>query len=89
MDSELIVLADLLFDGHEVKTGAARIEIDSGHIKAVVPGAGDTHRGVPVLDARGSLVIPGLINAHTHTARGGMFDPNETISVNTITQKLP
>lgn len=88
MDSELIVLADLLFDGHEVKTGAARIEIDSGHIKAVMPGAGDTHRGVPVLDARGSLVIPGLINAHTHTARGGMFDPNETISVNTITQNF-
>jgi imidazolonepropionase-like amidohydrolase len=32
------------------------------------------------IDARGHLVMPGLVNAHVHIARGGVFEENERIS---------
>jgi 5-methylthioadenosine/S-adenosylhomocysteine deaminase len=46
------------------------VAIEAGRIAAVGTAAevGAAYRGREVLDARGGLVIPGLINAHTHAA---------------------
>jgi imidazolonepropionase-like amidohydrolase len=56
-----------------------------------------THLGPPspgapppgvIVDARGSLVMPGLVNAHVHIARGGTFDPAERISLESVVRNL-
>lgn len=46
------------------------VAVEAGKILAVGPAAEveAAYRGRQVLDARGGLVIPGLINAHTHAA---------------------
>jgi guanine deaminase len=60
----------LLRGGRVLRPGAARAEpadvvIDGDRIVAVAPDA--THPpDADQLDARGCLVVPGLINAHTH-----------------------
>jgi putative selenium metabolism protein SsnA len=44
----------------------ATLVLDAGHVQAILaePEARDAH--ADVLDARGGLVLPGLVNAHTH-----------------------
>lgn len=48
--------------------------IQDGHIAAVIDGDGPG--GVPVIDARDRIIIPGLVNGHTHShgalGRGGV-----------------
>jgi cytosine/adenosine deaminase-related metal-dependent hydrolase len=68
--------ADLLVSGGEVlgadgALGRADVLVENGVITAVAPGreAG----GVEVLDARGMIVVPGMINAHMHS--GENFNP--------------
>ncbi|WP_224270466.1 amidohydrolase [Haloprofundus salinisoli] len=45
-----------------VERGDALVDAESGEILAV----GDTEQGDETLDADGGLVMPGLVNAHTH-----------------------
>lgn len=88
MDRGLVILSDLLFDGIETRAEEVRIEIEGGVIRDVLPRGARERAGAAVLDARGFLLIPGLINTHTHTARGGMFNPNETISIDSIARNF-
>lgn len=72
----LVVLADRLFDGTHFVERPCRILVEHGRIVRVEPGAaGRAPRDA--VDARGRLVMPGLINAHVHIARGGMFEAGE------------
>ncbi len=63
-DAHVLTLDDA---GHEWPR--ADIVIDAGRITAIGPGAGDAHaaRAARVIDARGLLAMPGLINAHFHS----------------------
>jgi len=87
MRSHLTVLADTVFDGFQFKEEPLIIEIEGDIISDIRPYE-EEDSGGGILDARGAIVIPGLINTHTHLARGGMFDPNEVISVNQIVRNL-
>ena len=46
----------------------ADIVVDGGTITSVGPAAGDLPAAARVIDAMGGLVMPGLVNAHTHLA---------------------
>jgi len=80
---DLDVLTDAFFDGTRLHEGRATIRLRGGRIAAI-------DRGEPVddqtarVDARGQLVLPGLVNAHVHIARGGMFEPTEPIGVRQV-----
>ena len=52
---------------HSVLPGAD-IVVDGGTITSVGPVAGDPPVAARVIDANGGLVMPGLVNAHTHLA---------------------
>ena len=54
---------------HRVIPGGA-VAVDSGRIVAVGPAAeiDAAYRGREAVDAKGGIVIPGLVNAHTHAA---------------------
>ncbi len=53
--------------------GDADLYIKEGKIAALNPGGGtsDDEKGVPVIDARGKIVVPGLIDLHVHLREPG------------------
>ena len=60
----VIAGGQVLFPNLEVREADVQVDQDTGTIQEVGPDlAGDTR-----LDASDSLVMPGLVNAHTHTA---------------------
>jgi len=72
--------ADLIFDGVRFVPGDVEITLDGSLIARVERVATDRPLAADALDARGALVMPGLVNAHVHIARGGVFEENERIS---------
>lgn len=74
-----VVLADRVFDGSHLRLGLQLIVLEGDRIEHVEP-LGDAtlpRVGDGDIDARGLLVMPGLVNAHVHIARGGGFEPDE------------
>ena len=75
------VLADLTFDGSRFAEGPQRLDLEGGVIARFErmpddsPPLRDDDAGL--VDARGLCVMPGLVNAHAHIARGGAFDVQE------------
>ena len=65
-----------------------QIDIEGDLISRIHPWNPEQAIEGTVLDARGALVLPGLINTHAHVARGGMFRPDETISVDQVVRNL-
>ncbi len=88
MNSTITVLADRLFDGVKFRNEPLRIDIEGETITNIRPATPDDTLDCPTLDARGAFVLPGLINTHTHIARGGMFNPTEPISVPQVVRNL-
>lgn len=84
---DLDVLTDAFFDGTRLHTCADQpvtLRLRDGRIAAIDRGQDPDHAGAERLDARGQLVLPGLVNAHVHIARGGMFEPTEPIGVRQV-----
>lgn len=76
----LVVRTDLHFDGERFVEGDTEITVEGPLIARVEAVAPDRPAPADGIDARGQLVMPGLVNAHVHIARGGVFEPNERIS---------
>jgi imidazolonepropionase-like amidohydrolase len=87
-DADFTLLAGRVFDGVEFDDGPLTIEVRGETITSVEGAAGELPPGGPYLDARDSLVMPGLINAHVHIARGGMFGVNDPISVRQVVRNF-
>lgn len=71
------VAADHWFDGERFRREPVLVEVHGERIDHLTPlAAGGV--SVPIdLDARGRLLLPGLIDAHAHIARAGFFEADE------------
>jgi imidazolonepropionase-like amidohydrolase len=81
------LVSDRVFDGERFIDGLVRIEVGDGRITSVRkidPGA--FHEGCE--DLRGRTVLPGLIDAHCHVARAGLFEPIEPPNFPAIAHNL-
>lgn len=86
---DLNVLADRVFDGDRLLLEPLVVVVRGGLIERVVRGgAADAPGPAPILDARGSLLLPGLVNAHVHAARAGMFEPEEPLGIRHVVKNL-
>ncbi len=64
-DYELVIRGGRVIDPMRGFDGVAAVAIGDGKIAAVGPNLA-VDRGVESLDARGKLVVPGLIDVHLH-----------------------
>jgi len=83
-----VIRADLVFDGTRFVEGDVEITVAGDLIASALPVTADHPLPEGVLDARGSLVMPGMINAHVHIARGGVFEENERVSPTQVVRNL-
>lgn len=88
MSSDLVVRSDCLFDGEDFVDGEVEIAIRAGTIDRIERVVDDRPLGPGALDARGRLLMPGLVNAHVHIARGGVFEANERVSATQAVHNL-
>ena len=81
MSVEMIISGGTIVDGTGGEPYAGDVAIGGGHILSV--GKCERPAGVPVLDATGLLVTPGLIDIHSHSDYTLYVDPR---AVSSITQ---
>ncbi|MGE0210678.1 MAG: amidohydrolase family protein [Parvibaculaceae bacterium] len=62
----LLITGALVVDTLNGTSSAADILVEGGRIAEVRPGGIEAGEGVRRFDGRGQLVMPGLVNAHTH-----------------------
>lgn len=84
----LTILADNLFDGLGFRREPVRIDITGDVIAGIIPLDSEGPFPPHALDVRGSTLLPGLINTHTHIARGGMFRSDEPFSLTQVIRNL-
>lgn len=79
MKGQLLIEGGLVLPHAAAAPGRADILVEDGRVAALfAPGAGSVDATVPRLDAADRLVIPGLVNGHTHApgalGRGAVDD---------------
>jgi imidazolonepropionase-like amidohydrolase len=84
----MLLRTNALFDGERILDGDVEVAVRDGIIERVEPVPVDRPLPAGALDARGRLVMPGLVNAHVHIARGGVFEPNERVSASQAVRNL-
>jgi imidazolonepropionase-like amidohydrolase len=73
----LAVRAERAFDGERAIGGGALVLVDRGRVTAVDTGSANPPEGCAVVEAPGSTLLPGLIDAHVHLcgdSRDGALD---------------
>ncbi|MFO0553303.1 MAG: amidohydrolase family protein [Polyangiaceae bacterium] len=78
------LIADTIFDGQRLRRGVVRIPIVGSFMGRIarIEEELDVHPALDhdrreLIDVRGSVLMPGLVNAHVHIARGGGFEVDE------------
>jgi 5-methylthioadenosine/S-adenosylhomocysteine deaminase len=66
----LVIAGGRVLSPHSPRGEARNIVVDGDTIVDLVAPGAVTNRNAAVLDARRRLIIPGLINAHTHSHGG-------------------
>jgi len=87
MVTDGLILSDRRFDGRRFLDEPAAIELRGGRIAEIHRGEGPAGRPT-VYDARGRTLLPGLIDAHAHVARTGLFEPVEPPNLSAIAHNL-
>jgi imidazolonepropionase-like amidohydrolase len=84
----LTLVGDRLFDGQALRRGPWRLDLVGERIAALRPV--DPRERLPddAWDVRSTTVLPGLVNAHVHIARAGLFGPSEPISLAQVQRNL-
>lgn len=91
MTASLILADARLVDGRGVVMDRGNVRIDGSVIVEI--GSDRRPPGIPVIDASGRTVCPGLMNAHVHLSFDGTVDPEPTFrnegDVETTLRALP
>src|SRR5688572_33341214 len=88
MQQAVSIVADSWFDGHRFRTEPVRIDLAGERIAAIAPASSPPPAGVEVIDARGSCVIPGIVDAHAHVARRGCITRYDSPSLTQLIANL-
>ena len=65
---DIIVAGGNVFDGNGSRLGTVDIGIRKGQIASIEKGLSERSKAGRIIDASGSIVAPGFIDPHTHTA---------------------
>jgi imidazolonepropionase-like amidohydrolase len=82
------IRAARLFDGERFVDGPVWVDVEGELIRRVTIGAAPEPNDVPVTDHGDQILMPGLINTHTHITRGGAFETTEPLSLTTTAHNL-
>jgi dihydroorotase len=72
MDNDWIIRGGTVLDPGSGLDGPADVAVRNGEIVEIGPDL-PAHEAAPTIDATGLLVLPGLIDLHTHVFRGATF----------------
>jgi dihydroorotase len=87
MGSDWTIRGGTVLDPGSGLDGPADVAVRDGEIVAIGPHL-PTHEAAPEIDATGLLVLPGLIDLHTHVFRGATFwgiDPDPVAARSGVT----
>lgn len=84
---KLLIKGARVLDPATTTDGSLDIVIKGGSIESIGPpgklgGEGDGEKGIEVIDAKGLLVIPGMVDVHTHLREPG-YEYKETVLTGT------
>ena len=81
--SSFVVRHVRVFDGEQVRLDT-NVVVDAGVVRVVDQQIPDRWRNLPVVDGTGATLLPGLIDAHTHTRRVSQLQDALRFGVTTV-----
>jgi imidazolonepropionase-like amidohydrolase len=72
-----------VFDGEQVRPDT-NVVVDAGVVRVIDQQIPDRWRNLPVVDGTGATLLPGLIDAHTHTRRVSQLQDALRFGVTTV-----
>ena len=81
-------LGDCFFDGHRFVDEPRLLHLERGLIARIAPWAPGGPIPAGAVDCRGQTLVPGLIDAHCHLGRVGLFEPDEAPNSDAVVTNL-